>query len=192
MSAVISGKKENYYLTLVNRKNPMDFRLLDKIILKEYCDLPGCACLVEEKALENYRKLKEYVSRYGVTLGIFSGYRSFEDQVEMYDYFLRMYDNDKEKSSHSAALPGESEHHTGLALDIRIDNDEKKDDIMYMHRAYSILHTACPYFGFIVRYPKNKQYVTGYYYEPWHIRYVGKKAAMYISRHRFCLEEYFL
>ena len=74
---------------------------------------------------------------------------------------------------------------------ITIDDDEKRDDIMYMHRAYSILHTACPYFGFIVRYPDDKRYVTGYVYEPWHIRYVGRKAAMYISKHKFALEEYF-
>lgn len=192
MSAVFSRKKDNCYTTLVNKKNPMDFSLLEKVVLKEYCDMPGCECLVEEKTLENYKKLKEYVSRYGVTISIDSGYRSIDDQAEAYNFFLKVHDNDEEKTSHCVALPGESEHHTGLALDITIDNDEKKDDLIYMHRAYSILHTASPYFGFIVRYPNNKQYVTGYEYEPWHIRYVGKRAAMYISKHRLALEEYFL
>ena len=170
----------------------MDFSLLEKIVLKDYCDSPGCECRVEEKTLENYRKLKEYVSKYGVNIGIFSGYRSYDDQVEVYNFNLQVFDNNEERTSHHAARPGESEHHTGLALDITIDDDEKKDDTMYMHRAYTILHTACPYYGFIVRYPKNKRYVTGYEYEPWHIRYVGKKAAMYISKHKFVLEEYFL
>ena len=184
-------KKDNYYLTLINRINPMDFSLLEKIVLKEYCDSPGRECRVEEKTLENYRKLKDYISKYGVNIGIFSGYRSFDDQVGVYNFNLKVFGNDEEITSHHAARPGESEHHTGLALDITIYDDEKRDDIMYMHRAYSILHTACPYFGFIVRYPDDKRYVTGYVYEPWHIRYVGRKAAMYISKHKFALEEYF-
>ncbi len=169
----------------------MNLSMLEKIGLKEYCDWPGGECRVEEKTLENYRKLKEYISKYGVNIGIFSGYRSFDDQVRVYNFNLKVHGNDEERTSHYAANPGESEHHTGLALDITIDDDEKRDDIMYMHRAYSILHTACPYFGFIVRYPDDKRYVTGYVYEPWHIRYVGKRAAMYITKHKFALEEYF-
>ncbi|MBQ0146809.1 MAG: D-alanyl-D-alanine carboxypeptidase family protein, partial [Lachnospiraceae bacterium] len=62
----------------------------------------------------------------------------------------------------------------------------------YMHRAYSIIHVACPYFGFIVRYPRNKRYVTGFRYKPLHLRYVGEKAATYISKNKLTLEEYFL
>ena len=185
-------EQDNIYLTLVNKNHPMDFALLEKTVLKEYSDTPGCTCMVEEKTLENYRQLKEYVRQYGVTMGISSGCRSFEDQATLYAEHLKKHDNDEEETSRYMALPGESEHHTGLAIDIVIDHDKKKDDLMYMARAYTIIHTACPYFGFIVRYPQNKYDVTGYAYEPWHLRYVGKQAAMVISRHKIVLEEYWL
>ena len=59
-----------------------------------------------------------------------------------------------------------------------------------MAHAYTILHTACPYFGFIVRYPYGKEAVTHYGYEPWHLRFVGREAARYISRRGLTLEEY--
>ena len=61
-------EQDNIYLTLVNKKHPMDFTLLEKTVLKEYADTPGRTCMVEEKTLENYRQLKEYVRQYGVTI----------------------------------------------------------------------------------------------------------------------------
>ena len=189
---VLKREQKNIYLTLVNRKHPMDFGLLEKIVLKEYSDMPGYTCTVEEETLEHYKQLKEYVSQYGVTMGICSGFRSYDYQAKLYPEIPEEHDNDAEEASRYIASPGESEHHTGLAVDIIIDNNEKIDDITYMARAYTIIHTACPYFGFIVRYPQNKCDVTGYAYEPWHLRYVGKEAATVIGRQKITLEEYLL
>ena len=181
-------RDDDVYLTLVNTSYPMDFSMLEKINLQEYSDMPGCECKVEEKTLEQYKKLRDYVSQYGITMGMSSAYRSYAEQKKLFEEA----ENERDNNVRRVSSPGKSEHHTGLAIDISIDNNEKEDDIEYMHRAYSIIHVACPYFGFIVRYPRNKRYVTGFRYKPLHLRYVGEKAATYISKNKLTLEEYFL
>ena len=78
------------------------------------------------------------------------------------------------------AMPGTSEHHTGLAIDIVINKDgewiEENKYLLNEQDIFSKIHRDLKYFGFIVRYPKGKQDITGYPYEPWHLRYIGKDA----------------
>ena len=86
-----------------------------------------------------------------------------------------------------------SEHHTGLALDIALVIDGKKyyenDDLFKYEDIYLEIHKHLSEFGFILRYPKYKVKITGYDYEPWHIRYVGMKAEE-IYKNNLTLEEY--
>lgn len=88
------------------------------------------------------------------------------------------------------AVPGYSEHHTGLAIDITDVFWENKTEELEKTDTYQWMSAHCHEYGFIVRYPKGKEKITGYEYEPWHYRYVGVKAATYIMEHDLCLEEF--
>ena len=87
------------------------------------------------------------------------------------------------------AYPGTSEHQTGLVIDISTLNYG-----LITHfeesREFKILISNCHYYGFILRYPKGKESLTGYSYEPWHFRFVGRESATYIMTNNLTLEEY--
>ncbi|MCI5939263.1 MAG: M15 family metallopeptidase [Bacilli bacterium] len=113
-------------------------------------------------------------------LYIFSSYRSYERQMEIYN---------KATDLSYVAYPGTSEHQTGLVIDISTLNyglithfDESRE--------FKILISNCHYYGFILRYPKGKESLTGYSYEPWHFRFVGRESATYIMTNNLTLEEY--
>jgi D-alanyl-D-alanine carboxypeptidase len=126
----------------------------------------------------------------GIQLVAVSGYRSYERQKGIFTEEIK--EKGKEEAIHAVALPGQSEHQTGLAVDISspsIHNalttafGETKEGKWVAEHAHE--------YGFIIRYPKGKEAVTGYQYEPWHLRYVGKKAAKVIFERKITLEEYF-
>lgn len=113
-------------------------------------------------------------------LYIFSAYRSYNRQYEIYT---------NAKDLNYVAIPGSSEHQTGLVLDVSTLQHGLMPNFQYSNE-YKLLVTKCHYYGFIIRYPKNKEYITGYSFEPWHLRYVGKEASTYIMTHNITLEEY--
>lgn len=126
----------------------------------------------------------------GIQLVAVSGYRSYERQKMIFAEEVK--EKGEEKAIHAVALPGQSEHQTGLAMDITSpavgyqlttafgETKEGKWVALHAHE-----------YGFIIRYPKGKEAITGYQYEPWHLRYVGKKAAKVIFERNITLEEYF-
>lgn len=119
----------------------------------------------------------------GIKLKIISGFRSYEYQEKIYNQYVKEYG--EEKTNKFSARPGNSEHQTGFALDICEDSDKfinTKEEIWLRKNAHK--------YGFIIRYPKGKEEITGYKYEPWHIRYVGKKHAKNIYENNLTLEEY--
>ncbi len=136
--------------------------------------------LIEQNTLENYHKLYEELVNQGLELVIFSAYRS-------YNYQIGIFQNAKNKSY--VALPGHSEHQTGFALDVsRLDIGLTE----YFENTYEfeyLINNAHKY-GFILRYPKGKENITGYSYEPWHFRFVGKEIATFIYNNNLTLEEY--
>lgn len=121
-----------------------------------------------------------------VLLLIVSGFRSYNYQTMLYNRYKKIDPNVDEYS----AKPGHSEHQTGLAIDLvntdSINSKKFKKEFEWLNKnAYK--------YGFILRYPKDKQSITGYKYEPWHYRYVGKSLAkaLYNSGNWITLEEYF-
>jgi D-alanyl-D-alanine carboxypeptidase len=108
-----------------------------------------------------------------VSLKSISAYRNYEYQNILY------------KISYKSAKAGYSEHQTGFSLDINMDNINFKKTL-----EYNWLSKNAYKYGFILRYPKNKENITGYTFEPWHFRYVGKKHAKYIYMQGLTLEEY--
>ncbi|MGN0631272.1 MAG: D-alanyl-D-alanine carboxypeptidase family protein [Ruminococcus sp.] len=112
-----------------------------------------------------------------------SGYRSYETQGEIYDGYVVMYGEDLADTF--SARPGFSEHQSGLAIDVN-----SIDDSFAETPEAEWLAKNCMDYGFIIRYAKDKVGITGYKYEPWHIRYVGKELADELTKLGLTLEEY--
>lgn len=127
----------------------------------------------------------------GVQLKLASGYRSYDLQGHYYNSLVKSLG--AEEANKVSAKPGTSEHQTGLAADIA----SYSNDVCHLETCFGTMaegqwlannaHT----YGFIIRYPQSKTAITGYNYEPWHIRYVGKELAAELQKTEQTLEEFF-
>ena len=124
----------------------------------------------------------------GVRLQLNSGYRSQEKQQELYDRSVEDYG--EEVARQRVALPGTSEHQTGLSLDVG-EVGLPLDQVFGDTTASQWVQDNAHRFGFIVRYPPDKAAVTGYADEPWHLRYVGTDLASTLRANGLTMEEYF-
>jgi len=125
----------------------------------------------------------------GLSVYLSSAYRDYATQNYLYNRKIQQY-GDPAVAARIVAPPGTSEHQTGLALDITDRYYEMKDSSLENTALYQWMSAHCHEYGFIVRYPKDKEDVTGIIYEPWHFRYVGVEAATYIMENGLCLEEF--
>ena len=188
---VAEDNKQN--LILVNKENdldsdyiPEDLRQLNiPFSFKGYNEQKE---MKKEAADALETMIKDSKSK-GLSLVGVSGFRSFDSQNNIYNNSVKL--KGKTHADKYIARPGMSEHQTGLSIDIStpsIKNDlvEKFDKT----KEGIWLRDNCYKYGFIIRYPKGKEDITGYAYEPWHIRYVGKKAAKDIHDESLTLEEY--
>ena len=175
------------YKVLVNKNNKCDF-VNNNLI--EITNFDNIKIKIDKRVYKNYLKLKRKMKKFNYIIDIESSYRSKKEQKELF------YEITSLKGINHAlkyvALPGYSEHQTGFAIDISLIKNNKslydfdiKDDSFF-----KILHQNLFKYGFILRYPLRKENITGYSYEPWHIRYIGKKEASYIYKNNLCLEEY--
>lgn len=135
----------------------------------------------------------------GIDLKICSAYRTEEYQQILFDNKRDEYlaaGQDEQQAVAAAATiiakPGTSEHHTGLALDIVTPSYQSLDDGFAGTPAFKWLNENAHKYGFILRYPKDKQDITEIIYEPWHYRYVGENNAALMKQSGECLEEYLL
>ena len=122
-------------------------------------------------------------------VNVVAGYRSIEDQQQLYDNAVL--NKGQSHADRYLALPGHSEHHTGLALDLNIvdvENGTSRDFVGSGDYIWATDH-AWEY-GFVQRYPVSKSSITGIDYESWHYRYVGLPHAWYMWENNLCLEEY--
>lgn len=118
-----------------------------------------------------------------------SGYRSYDMQKRLYD--TRMIKEGEVQTRSYTAEAGASEHQTGLAIDILSDEYSVLDEGFENTKAFKWLNENCYKYGFIMRYLKGKESITGYNYEPWHFRYIGnEEAAMEIMNRGLTFEEY--
>ena len=145
---------------------------------------PEAAAALEE--------LFDAAAREGVTLYATSGFRSYSTQKAIYERKLQRVD--EKQANASVAKPGYSEHQTGLAMDVEGQTTLGTGLTAQFGESPEGIWLAenCWRFGFIIRYPEGKRNITGYIYEPWHIRYVGREAAAEIEALDVTFEEYIL
>lgn len=135
-------------------------------------------------AKEAFEKMVDAAKLENIIIYNLSAYRSYETQKNIHDRSIANYG--VEESDKSSARPGNSEHQTGLALDVNnISEDFKYSD------EYEWLSKNAYKYGFILRYPEDKVELTGYSYEPWHYRYVGEDIAKTIKEEGITFEEYY-
>lgn len=136
---------------------------------------------------EEYKKLFDAAYQAGMRLTINSPYRSYQTQNTLYNNYSAR--DGKAAADTYSARPGYSEHQTGLAMDIT--SNRSNFDSFENTQEFTWMQEHAHEYGFILRYPKGKEYITGYIYEPWHYRYVGIEAATYIREHQITYEEYY-
>lgn len=178
-------------LILVNSKSPLNRAFT--VDLVETVD----GYMVDVRIYEALETMIADASKDGVILTICSAYRSVATQNELLEkkaqsLVVSGIDTDLAyyKASQYISNPGESEHHTGLAVDLITPGTTTLDDKFEKTEAFKWLSENAHRYGFILRYPKGKEDITGIYYEPWHYRFVGKEHAAAIKESGLCLEEY--
>ena len=187
---------------LVNKEKPVgsDFIPSDLVNMSTYCD----SSLVKIKyngtqgvreAVDALMTMLRAAKNDGITnWQVSAAYRSYQDQVDIMEQNVKSYMRDKDlsrKQAESAAKltvadPGTSEHHTGLAFDMTVPGTS----MFVGTQQQKWLHKYCWDYGFIIRYTDEKQDITGFLGEEWHIRYVGKEHSKIMQEKNWCLEEY--
>lgn len=192
---------ETDYLVLVNKLNALPEDWEENLQLVWTVNSEDDTVAVERTAYKKYLELKADLEEDGVYIELDSAYRSVAAQQEIMERFTEKYGADY--AAKTVAQPGYSEHHTGIALDLyfKIKNgDGSFTDIYYnedmekeeFKGVWEKIHAKLAQNSFILRYLKGMEHVTGYRYEPWHIRYVGnaETAHQIMSQQNLTLEEY--
>ena len=177
------------YLVLVNKENKLPENWDKSLEL----DTINKDIKIERQALISFNELKSALLKENIIINIDSGYRSIEDQQRIWNDFKDKYGIDYVNKY--VALPGYSEHHTGLAIDINLIKDRKvissNEEMLKEKDIFNIIHRNLSDYGFILRYPEYKEKITGYGYEPWHIRYVRDiNVSKEIMDSQITIEEY--
>ena len=187
-------KKEKFdYLILVNKENKLPDNYEEIVELEDTTNAFDETIKVEKKALEKFKELRDDLLKENIDIELDSVYRSVKRQQEIWDEFKK--EKGEEYTKTYVAVPGYSEHHTGLAIDICLKKDGQlifDNDAMILEKdIFAKIHEKLSNYGFILRYPEGKKDVTGYGYEPWHFRYVDDiKIAKEIMEKGITLEEY--
>ena len=136
-------------------------------------------------ALAKLQQLQRDAQAQGINISnSYSGYRSYQYQTQLYNNYVNLHG--EEEANTFSAKPGFSEHQTGLTFDLKDFNGQLVEDPI----TSQWIKDNCAKYGFIVRYPEGKEDITGYIYEPWHLRYVGEEAANQIMNNNTTLEQY--
>lgn len=184
-------EKEEYYLLLANAENPLpqDWSIQTEEVQNGY--------EMDKRAAPAMREMIQAAKEDGVELMLCSAYRSVEKQQQLFDRSQQAYmaqgmseEEAYAKTATETAIPGTSEHQTGLAADIVTPTYQMLDAGFADTPASQWLSEHAAEYGFVLRYPQDKQEVTGIIYESWHYRFVGKTHAKLMKESGLCLEEY--
>jgi len=186
-------KNTNDILVLINKKRnlPSNYKPSDLVIPNVKFSFSGNdqKKYMRKEAAKALEELFAAAEKDGIYLYAVSGYRSYSRQKSLFDY--RAARDGFEKANKLTAYPGQSEHQTGLAMDVSCQSlgFDLREQFAQTPEGIWLKDNAHK-FGFIIRYFKGAEGITGYSYEPWHIRYVGKSAASEIHQRGITLEQY--
>ncbi len=195
-SLVACDKKQESkidYMVLVNKQSKLPDDWESKVELVDVYTGLDETYKVEKKAAEAYEKLRKDLASDHIIIELDSTYRSIKRQQEIWDQFEK--DKGLEYTKKYVAVPGTSEHHTGLALDVKIVKAgkiiEDNDAMTAEKEIFSKIHAKLAKYGFILRYPEGKEDITGYGAEVWHFRYIDNpEIAKEIMDKGLTFEEY--
>ncbi|WP_433596571.1 M15 family metallopeptidase [Lysinibacillus xylanilyticus] len=146
--------------------------------------------MMREEAAEYLEKMFNAANKQNIHLAGVSAYRSSQTQTTLFNNYVER--DGIEKAKTYSAVPGTSEHQSGLAIDVSgSDGSCAADDCFANTEEAAWLEDNAHKYGYIIRFPKDKENITGYQYEPWHIRYVGVNLATELYNNGLTLEEYF-
>ncbi len=170
---------------LINKHHHVGEKFVPDELVKignEYASEEGMEC--SKVALDAFQKMSAAAMKDGYEIVINSAYRSYQDQVDITEEYLKWYGQNYVDKY--VAKPGYSEHQSGLAFDI----GSRKVNVFANSKEYEWMLENAYKYGFILRFSKKDEDITGFRSEPWHYRYVGEKIAKYIYEHDITFEEY--
>ena len=187
----LSSKEDSWSLVLINEENPLDTAYIPELeAVRE-------GSFVDVRIVEDAKKMLEDAEKEGLNMYIVSAHRDYETQREVFNTTMTEWISKGstpleayEETKKSVAVPGTSEHASGLAMDITSGQYGELDEKQAETEEAKWLENNCWKYGFILRYPLDKSEITGIVFEPWHYRYVGKDAAKEIMEKDITLEEY--
>ena len=187
------------YTILVNKEHRLDEDYIPSNLVitdnnennfHDFLD-PTLKPMIDKIVFAHFKIMQEDAEKSGFNILIDSGYRSYKYQQDIWDDSINKIG--LEETKRIVAPPGASEHQTGFAFDIGyIINGAYTDDVSENQEESKWLFDNSYKYGFIIRYPKGKEDVTGYNYEPWHYRFVGIDLAKELYENDITLEEYYL
>ena len=182
---------EDWNLILVNKTHPIPEGY--QVELKSI----GSGHQIDARAYDDFKAMIQASKKDGVTIYVSSSYRDMNKQITLYEkktdsYLQQGYslEDALSKAGQVVAVPGTSEHHLGLAIDVVSSEYRKLDEKQENTKGFQWMKEHSWEYGFILRYPNGSTDITGIIYEPWHFRYVGLEAAKEIYERDITLEEY--
>lgn len=183
---IIINDFDDYVLVNKHRQLSSDYIPDDLVTIDDEYVKTDEKIEIERNVAKAFYDMADAASKDGMELMVSSGYRSYADQEEITNTYLELYGQNY--VDNYVAKPGFSEHQTAMSLDIA----SKSVDTFVESNEYSWMMDNAYKYGFILRYPKSKEDITGYKCEAWHYRYVGKKIAKYIKEHNITYDEYYV
>ena len=187
------------YTILVNKENKLDKDYIPNNLVTtdeninnfhNYLD-PTLKPMIDSFAYKQFLLMQKDAKKAGFNILIDSGYRSYKYQQDIWNDSITKIG--LEETKRVVAPPGASEHQTGLSFDVGyIINGVYTDDVDEFQEESKWLFNNSYKYGFILRYPKGEEDITGYKYEPWHYRFVGITLAKELYERDITLEEYYL
>ena len=186
MKAALPDKNMEGEIFLINRQHSVSEYFVPETLRK--VEATGMSQSMREDAAAALEEMFAAAKEEGINLSTVSGYRSYSKQATI--YARKKASQGEEAADRVSARPGTSEHQLGLAMDIAKKGSSQLNSAFAETKEGQWVAANAHRFGFIVRYPKEYEDVTGYMYEPWHVRYVGREQAQAIFESGVPMETY--
>lgn len=180
-------KNPDSLMVLVNKLNRLQSNYVPHDLEQISLNYATNNKFLRKEAKENFEKLSSDAKKIGYSIIAVSAYRDYDYQENLFNNYVKK--KGENYALKCSAKAGHSEHQTGLSVDVMGSNNDY--DQFEKSKEFDWMKNNSYKYGFILRYPKGKEYITGFKYEPWHYRYVGKDIASIIYTEGITLEEYY-